>query len=282
MVLYELADQIRNLGYEATRVLIAQNKDGHFLLSIDEKNYIPLTTGTLEQYFDPKNDIIIHGENLHHKFFDRFNVARYYLNKIGALRNIGVPRDGEYKIAWQTSYVDSPDILLRRPVIKKPVNETLQLDQPRLIDVTYIGKGSLYDPKFRRLPATLELTRNWPDDIDEYLFLLSKTRFLFTFDVQTSVVEEAIVYGVQPVLMTHMPMQNVEDAKAALPHETSACCLSFDEFCQLTNDNLDDHFVDFYAKRDKFIIYLDQQRANYQANLECLLTALESNFGQSK
>ena len=37
MVLYELADEIRNLGFEAARVLIAQNKDGHFFASIDEK-----------------------------------------------------------------------------------------------------------------------------------------------------------------------------------------------------------------------------------------------------
>ena len=62
MVLYELADEIRNLGFEAARVLIAQNKDGHFFVSIDEKNFLPLTTDTLERYFDPENDVIIHAE----------------------------------------------------------------------------------------------------------------------------------------------------------------------------------------------------------------------------
>jgi hypothetical protein len=30
MVMYELADEIRNLEFAAVRVLIAQNKDGHF------------------------------------------------------------------------------------------------------------------------------------------------------------------------------------------------------------------------------------------------------------
>ena len=68
-----------------------------------KKNFLPLTTETLERYFDPENDVIVHGENLHHKFFDKINVARYYLNKTGALRNIGVPKEGEYKIGWQTS-----------------------------------------------------------------------------------------------------------------------------------------------------------------------------------
>ena len=282
MVLYELADEIKNLGYKAARVLIAQNKEGHFFVSIDEKNYVPLAIDTLEKYFDPNNVVIIHGENLHHKFFDKFNVARYYLNKIGALRNIGVPRDEEYKIAWQTSYVEAPDIVLRRPVIKKPIHEALKLDQPRLVDITYIGKGSLHKPNLRRLPGTIELTRNWPDNIDEYLLLLSKTRFLFTFDLHTAVIEEAIFYGAQPVLMTHLPMKNFEDAKATIRNEVVTCCLTFDEFCQITNDNLDEHSNSFYAKRQMLVSYLDRENTEYQARLEQLLKILESGFGQCK
>lgn len=73
-------------------------------------------------FFDPKCSVVIHGENLHQKFFGKFNVARYYLNKIGALRNIGVPQQREYKIGWSTSYIDDPDFLLRRPIIKKPIS----------------------------------------------------------------------------------------------------------------------------------------------------------------
>ena len=230
------------------------------------KKTLPLATNTLEQYFDPKNDVIIHGENLHHKFFDKFNVARYYLNKIGALRNIGVPRDGEYKIAWQTSYVDAPDFVLRRPVIKKPINEVLELNQARLMDVTYIGKGALYEPNFKRLLGTFELTRSWPDDIDEYLLLLSKTRFLFTFDVQTSVIDEAIIYGAQPVLMTHKPMNNMGDLRAAYPHELFACCLTSEEFRRLTNENIEHNFNHFSSKRLEFISYLEQQKVTTKQN----------------
>lgn len=278
MVLYELADEIRNLGFEAARVLIAQNKDGHFFVSIDEKNFLPLTTDTLERYFDPENDVIIHGENLHHKFFDKFNVARYYLNKIGALRNIGVPKDGEYKIAWQTSYVEAPDFVLRRPVIKTPINEALKLDQPRLVDVTYIGKGILYEPNLRRLPGTIELTRSWPDDIDEYLLLLSKTRFLFTYDVQTSVVEEAIMYGAQPVLMTHMPMNNMKEVRSAHPYELSECYLSSEEFSKLTDKNIDQNFSHFCLKRKQFISYLEMQKSDYNEKLKVLLGSIQERF----
>ena len=38
-VLYELADEIRNNGFEAKRVLIARNNDGRFFVSIDEKTF---------------------------------------------------------------------------------------------------------------------------------------------------------------------------------------------------------------------------------------------------
>lgn len=69
MVLYELAEEIRRTGFSAERVLLAQNKDGHFFISTDEKKYMLLYTDTLGHFFDPKCSVVIHGENLHHKFF---------------------------------------------------------------------------------------------------------------------------------------------------------------------------------------------------------------------
>ena len=278
MVLYELAEEIRRAGFSAERVLLAQNKDGHFFISIDEKKYMPLYTDTLGHFFDPKCSVVIHGENLHHKFFDKFNVARYYLNKIGALRNIGVPRQGEYKIGWSTSYIDDPDFLLRRPIIKKPISEQLQLDQPRLFDLTYVGKAHLYDKQFSRLPGTIELTRTWPSDVDEYLFLLSKTRFLFTFDTQTSVVEEAIVYGAMPVHMTQKPFKSLVEWKKNAAVELSDCCLSIDEFKKLNNDNLNEYVKHFHKKRIEFIAHLDRQKGDYQARLIDLLISLQLRF----
>ena len=73
MVLYKLAEEISNLGYEAARITLAQRKDGLFFISADEKNYVPLEPDTLEKIINPQNSIIIHGENLHHKFFDKFS-----------------------------------------------------------------------------------------------------------------------------------------------------------------------------------------------------------------
>ena len=278
MVLYELADEISNLGYEATKVLLGQDNKGHFYISVDEKNYMPLGEETLEHLFNPQNSLIIHGENLHHKYFDKFNVARYYLNRIGALRNIGVPREGEYKIAWNKNFVDDPDFIIRKPVIKKPVHETLRTNQPRLIDLTYVGKGHLYDSGLCRLPGTFELTRSWPNDDDEYLLLLSKTRFLFTFDVQTAVIEDAIYYGVIPVLMTHMPLKNMQELTKSYPKELAECCLSFEDFEKLTDENVDDFYTDFFQKRQHFIAYLNKHKTEYRGQLNELITSIQAKF----
>ncbi|MDB2513452.1 hypothetical protein N9Y31_02955 [Alphaproteobacteria bacterium] len=278
MFLYNFADEIRATGYEAVRIILAQNRNGDFFVSCDEKNFVPLEPDTLEKIVDPSESIVIHGENLHHKFFDKFNVARFYLNKIGSLRNIGVPRPNEYKIAWNPSFVDKPDFILRRPVTKKPEKEILQLNQSRLIDLTYVGKGHLYDANFGRLPSTLELTRDWPKNVDEYLYLLSKTRFLFTYDVKTAVVEEAVFYGAVPVIMTHLPMSNMEDVKGAYNVELKNCCLLFEEFEKLNADNVQEFFDNFYFHRKKFITYLEQQEIDYRERLVELIESILERF----
>lgn len=278
MFLFQLAESIENLGYEANRILIAQNDQGHFFISVDQENFIPLQTDTLEQFFDPLNTIIIHGENLHHKYFDSFSVARFYLNRIGALRNVGVPRDGEYKIAWSEAFVENPDFTLQKPLIKQPKEEILRLDEPRLLDLTYIGKGSLYDPRFSRLQGTIELTRIWPDNIDEYLLLLSKTRFLFTFDGQTSVITEAIFYGAMPVIMTCEPRRTMGELFDTYDKEVADCCLVFEEFKNITDENFDKFVSDFFRKRKKFLSYVDQKLRDYPNSLEKLLTSIQERF----
>lgn len=281
MFLYKFAEEIIKTGHDAVRVIFAQNKDGTPYISCDEKDFILLEIDTLEKIFDPSDTIIIHGENLHHKFFDKFNVARFYLNKIGALKSIGVPRANEYKIAWNPGFVNDPDFVLRRPVTKKPLNETLQIDQTRLIDLTYIGKGILYNPNLSRLPGTLELTRSWPESDDEYLFLLSKTRFLFSYDVKTAVIEEAIFYGAVPVLMTHLPMANMEEIRNTYNTELVNCCLSSEDLKDLNANNIQEFFAEFSIHRKKFIAYLEKQEADYQNRLVELIKSVLERFSKT-
>jgi hypothetical protein len=279
MVLYELADELSLAGFKARRVLLTQNGPENFFISLDGQTYLPLLIDTLERHFNPADTVIIHGENLHHKYFDKFNVARYYLNKIGALRNVGVPRQGEFKIAWVTPYVDDPDFLLRRPVIKKPINEPLRLDQPRSIDLTYIGKGQLYDPGLCRLPQTIELTRIWPDNVDEYIYLLSRARFIFSFDVFSSVIEEAIFYGAAPVIVNCHPFEDFK-AWGKTAHKTVFnCCCDLSEFEKITDNNIEEYFKKFFAARRDMIEMLNEMEREYRSNLKQLVKAIGKHFG---
>jgi len=278
LVLYELADELKLAGFKAARVLIAQDKSGDFFISSDEESYIPLAIDTLERQFDPANTIIIHGENLHHKYFDKFNVARYYLNKIGALRNVGVPRHGEFKISWQENYVENADFLLRRPVIKKPINEPLRLDQPRSIDLTYIGKGHLYTPALGRLPQTIELTRIWPDNVDEYTYLLSRTRFIFSFDVVSSVIEEAIFYGAAPVIVNCQPFKSFHAWGETIDKTVFDCCCDLSDFENITDNNIDEYFEKFFASRLLMVKRLKKMEQEYGCNLKNLANAISDYF----
>ena len=126
----------------------------------------------------------------------------------------------------------------------------MNLNQTRSIDLTYIGKGSLYDPSLCRLPGTIELTRAWPGDVDEYLLLLSKTRFLFTYDIITSVVTDSIMYGAVPVLMTHLPLTGPRVIQQHYNKDLFECCLLYEQFKTLDIDKLDVFFASFYEKRD--------------------------------
>ena len=76
-----------------------------------------------------------------------------------------------------------------------------------------------------QLPGTIELTRAWPGDVDEYLLLLSKTRFLFTYDIITSVVTDSIMYGAVPVLMTHLPLTGPKAIQQHYNKDLFECCL---------------------------------------------------------
>ena len=80
----------------------------------------------------------------------------------------------------------------------------------RCLDLTYIGKGANHRSDLKRLPQTLLLSRDWPNNDDEYLFLLSKTKHLFTYDPVSQVIHDAIAMGARPVLMTKSPLSSAQ------------------------------------------------------------------------
>ena len=273
--LYELSDDISRLGMRASRVVIGQ-KDNIFYISLDEENFIELKENTLNQFFDAENTVIIHGENLHHKYFDDFQVARFYLNRIGAMKNLGVPRDGEFKIAWDKIFVKGSDFILNKPMYKIPSHEVINFEQPRSLDLTYLGKATS-NGTIKRLPGTIELTRNWPSDNDEYLFLLSRTRFLFSFDPVTAVLQDAIRYGALPVLMTHHPLQDWKEVEELCSYWFD-CVLPITEFNKINSENIERLVHDFKINREKVLKLSENKLKEYESNLQNLIENIDLFF----
>ena len=169
-------------------------------------HWIKCSPGQLFKTLDGRRTIVIHGENQHRKWFEGLNVVRYYLNTIGAMQKKGVPRDDEFKLAWHPSFCEQPDHILWKSTFRGDPRAASTLPiEGRSIDLSYIGKASIHLENLSRIPGTLELTRSWPANDDEYFYLLSKTRFLFTFDAVTSVMDDAIIMGAFPVIMTTAP-----------------------------------------------------------------------------
>ena len=127
-------------------------------------------------------------------------------------------------------------------------------------------------------PGTIELTRVWPNDVDEYLLLLSKARFLFTYDVTTTVIEEAIFYGVIPVLMTHLPMKSMSELNEFFPSDMAECCLSSEEFEKLNSENIESFFDYFFQKRQSFLGYLEKHDTEYKFQLDALISDISEKF----
>ena len=204
--LWRLAATINKIGLQAL-VINCEIVNGQFIISLDGKEWIPCNENTVREMISPlRNPIVIHGENLDCQYFRGVNVARYYLNRMGVLVNKGSASEGEYKIAFDKSYCDSYDYLLRQYTgrISLESARDLQILQ-RNLDLTYIGKGHMYHASTPVIPGTVCLTRTWPESTDQYLKLLENTRYIYSYDPVTSVLADAMLMGAVPVLLSWEP-----------------------------------------------------------------------------
>jgi hypothetical protein len=92
------------------------------------------------------------------------------------------------------------------------------------------------------------------------------------------VIEEAIFYGAMPVIMTCKPRETIDELWASFEKEVTDCCLSFDEFKNITDENFDKFSTSFFFKRKKFISHVDQKLRDYPKTLEKLTISLQERF----
>lgn len=261
--LNQLTDDLRSIGRTAHRVYSVTTDKG-LLSSLDGKTWYHHTPDLLKRLLNLNNEfIVIHGENQDCKYFEGLNVARYYLNRIGALMKMGIPREGEFKITWIPEFCDQPHFVLRSPTVRYPLEAAthVSLDN-RQIDLTYVGKGVLKGVDTPRIPHTLEVKKDWPNNDDEYFYLLKNTRRLYTYDSVTSVIEDAIVLGALPVLLLDRFEGDI--LRGCIAH---------------IDDDVDAIAAGFEVARRRFLDYQIDLAAQYKSNLEQCCVAMEEYFG---
>ena len=265
--LNQLTDDIRATGRAAHRIYSVTTDKG-FLVSQNGKEYYLSSPEVIRQMAgSPERCIVIHGENQDCKNFEGMNAARYYLNKIGALKKTGIPREGEFKIAWDLMFCDTPHYVLRTCMLRYPLEAAahIALDN-RQIDLTYIGKGDIKIAGLTRIPHTLLLRRDWPDNDEEYFYLLKNTRRMYTYDAVTSVMDDAITLGAMPVLMI--------DDKAAIERarEFTYNCVAH------VNDDMDEAMQRFISNRPAYLKAQQDFIDQYKRNLEECCVKMEQYF----
>ncbi len=234
-------------------------------------HWVKCEPGQLAKVFEGQSVIVIHGENQHFKWFEGLNVVRYYLHTIGGLQKLGVPREGEFKLAWHPMFCANADHFLSKSMVRADLDAARLMSlNDRSLDLTYIGKASLRNPNARRLKDTVELTRNWPSNDDEYFYLLSKARYLFTYDAATSVIDDAIIMGAMPILMGTEPFSREEWEKNLDPAIVG--CYAF------YGDDYEVGLVSFGKNRNNFVSASVEKNAQFFESLQQFCLKAEHRF----
>ncbi len=281
--LNDLGSYLRKIGKESVNIYHIEPQGNLYLWSSEslpkqnhwidpwQGGWIPWSPGIFKRTFGGRQFIVIHGENKHFKWFEDLNVVRYYLAGINDLQKKGVAREGEYKLAWDEMYCKNPDFILCKPTFRKSLDSVLAINtHGRSIDLTYVGKAWIHNSNTPRLNNTIELTRTWPENDDEYFYLLSKTRFIFTYDSITSVVSDAILMGAFPVFMD-LSKRNNKDWHDSINKKLSGCYGFIDE-------SYENSLKDFPENRERFIRDSISEENSFFTKLKAFCDSVENFF----
>jgi hypothetical protein len=159
-----------------------------------------------------KSSIVIYPEVITGNPLGAERVVRYLLNREGFVgRNRMNNSDDDFILAFSKIYHDNPHAILFKVSHNSIFN--VKASKPALrrsIDLTYIGKGSLYDDCFV-IKNTIELARQWPKTKAELALLLKNSRYYYTWDCISQTNTDAIFCGVIPIFMSALPLNSFED-----------------------------------------------------------------------
>jgi hypothetical protein len=195
--LYELCDDLKTLGYNSNILLWSEF---HNLQN---------------------DDIVVYPEVVNGNPLGAKNVVRYVLNREGVLTGKGMDASStDFIFSWAKIYHSNSHANLLKysiPEFFNDVDTKSALD--RNIDCTYIGKGSIYT-QCTVVKNTIDINKNNPISKSALADLLRNTRFLYTYDTLTSIINEAILCGamIVPLHWTTFTEEEINSSEYKFPY----------------------------------------------------------------
>lgn len=126
-------------------------------------------------------------------------VARWVLNYPGLLGGDATFADGELVFTWQTRYISRVPVLRLDAVDRSLFYRDDTVSRNRIC--TFVNKGG----KFRDIPEdanAVQITKQWPPSRRELADLLRRTSCLYSFDGNSSILDEALACGAKVKVVT--------------------------------------------------------------------------------
>jgi hypothetical protein len=132
-------------------------------------------------------------------------VVKYLLNREDYFQAKDERRSSDYVLAYSIIYGKSNSRLMV-PTVDLAVFNTFNArkNTDRTLSVWYRGKGARFGPT-PEIPGATEITRDWPATQQELAQVLRETKFMYTWDSTTSLIQEAVMSGAIPILLRTDP-----------------------------------------------------------------------------
>jgi hypothetical protein len=280
--LHRLRDQLIALNYHAEIIFFTgDGKNCQWGFSDDPKNYSPGATliqnKDVKKYLEEvkKNGFIIYPEIIFGNPIGGNNIIRYLLNSEGALKPWGMDASPyDFILVHSKIYREKFDYSLPNlPSINWLKNLTIVDFEKRNIDVTYIGKGQKYGFS-KIIKNTFEVTRQWPNSQEQLRYLLSKTRFFFTFDYLSATSHDAILCGAMPCIFYPSNFDAEVINQFELPTYSASVKISND----FSIEELKYDKVKFLDIREKTIEMTKKIEESYPDRVASLANAILNHF----
>jgi hypothetical protein len=162
--------------------------------------------------FINKEDIVIYPEVVLTNPLNASKIVRFFGNRELYIKSAPILKDVPYfSIAHSRLTHPDPDHILFFAEID-PNFLSLEVTplNSRTIDLTYVGKGSLYLKSTEIIGESVGLGRQWPQSKRELAYLLRRTRLFYTYDIFSNINVEAVLSGALPVYLCNRPYSDQE------------------------------------------------------------------------